>query len=142
MPSSPAPSSIAELCKTVIEALIKFPHDSQDGTDSRGVFQTEVQTLQRFSGLIDRVHDARPSRSTAEEEHWKALGVLLNRCRRTLQNLHERLVKSASEDYELHYNEPWKITYEDRKPVAISTLRAHVNLYTQTIQMSLQAFNM
>ena len=141
---SPNPSTVGSLCDAIVESLVKFPKDSdsKDASDSRESFVTEVQTLRKFSDLIERVRKARPAQSSTEEAHWGALGALMKRCRRSLQSLQERLVNTETEEYELHYNEPWKIHLDDPKPIALSTLRAHVNLYTQTLQMSLQAFNL
>ena len=136
---APRPLSIGRLCDSVVEALDKFHGEALESNDS---FQHEVRTLHKFCELIDRVRRARTAPVPKEEEHWKALNVLMRRCGRTLQGLQERLARTENEEFELHYNEPWKICHEDRNPVAISTLRAHVNLFTQTIQMSLQAFNL
>ena len=129
----------------MIEALVRFPPDSQNG-DSREAFSSEVLTLRKFFDLIERVRRAKPPETALEEEHWHALSVLMLKCRHTLSNLRERLASTRdSRDFELHYNEPWKIAQEDRRlsiGPSISTPRAHVNLYTQTLQMSLQAINL
>lgn len=132
---------IAGLCETVGEALIRFPYESKDASsEGREAFREEVQQLRRFFELIERVRKAKPPGSVQEEDHWAALARLTVRCRGTLINLRQRLANTGTREYELHYNEPWKIGFEeeDRKPVALSTLRAHVNLYIQTLQMSLQ----
>ena len=143
----PSPPSIAPLCDAVVEALLRFPSDSQTAVESREDFASEVQALRKFSDLIERVRRAKPPQTPLEEEHWYALHCLMVRCRSTLSGLRESLANTrGSKEYELHYNEPWKISptlVEERKPVAsVSTLRAHINLYTQTLQMSLQAINL
>lgn len=137
----PGPPDLTPMCDAVLDALVKFP-DSKDVGRSRDAFKAEVLTLRKFSGLVDKIHRARPPQSLKEEEHWTAVNALLHRGRRTLANLQERLTKTDSKDYRLHYSEPWKLSQEDRKPVAIATLRAHINLFTQTLQLSLTAFNL
>lgn len=147
MPLSNA-TNVAPLCDAVIEALLRFPSDSSNGTvESREDLADEVQALRKFADLIDRVRRAKPPQSESEEEQWHALHLLMLRCRQTLSSLLDRLASDqGSKEYELHYNEPWKISptlWEDKEPAAsVSTLRAHINLYTQTLQMSLQAINL
>ena len=147
MPTS-NPPSIAPLCDTVVETLLRFPSDSpHTAVESREDFAKEVRDLRKFFDLIERVRRVKPPETELEEEHWHALHCLMVRCRHTLSSLRERLAsRRGSKEYELHYNEPWKISptlVEERKPAAsVSTLRAHVNLYTQTLQMSLQAINL
>lgn len=155
MSSSNPPPSIAPLCEAVIELLLRFPPDSPQSTvESREDFADEVQALHKFFDLIERVRRAKPPQSELEEEHWRALQGLMVRCRHTVSSLRDRLVSESGSssssgeggEYELHYNEPWKISptlVEERKPAAtVSTLRAHINLYTQTLQTSLQAINL
>ena len=146
MPPS-SPPNIAPLCDAVVDALLHVPSDGQIALESKEDFAKEVQTLRKFSDLIERVRRAKPPQTPLEEEHWHALHCLMVRCRNTLSSLRESLANTrGSKEYELHYNEPWKISptlVEERKPTAsVSTLRAHINLYTQTLQMSLQAINL
>ena len=143
----PSPPVIAPLCDAVVDALLHFSSESQTAVESREDFASEVQALRKFSDLIERVRRAKSPQTSLEEEHWHALHCLMVRCRSTLSSLRESLANTReSKEYELHYNEPWKISptlVEERRPAAsVSTLRAHINLYTQTLQMSLQAINL
>ncbi len=145
--SLPKPQGTGALCDAVIDALLRNPSDDQQVLESRESFAGEVETLHKFSDLIERVRRARAPQTPAEEEHWHALHRLLLRCQSTLSSLRDSLANPRdSSAFELHYNEPWKMSpslMEDKKLVASeSTLRAHVNLYTQTLQTSLQAINL
>ena len=144
--SLPSTQGIGTLCDDVVEVLLRTSVNDKHAVESREVFASEVQSLHKFSDFTERVRRARVNQTTAEEVHWQALQRLMLRCRSTLSSLRELLANPRDSAIELHYNEPWKMSpslMEDRKlQDSESTLRAHINLYTQTLQMSLQAINL
>ena len=138
-----SPSSIAHLCDIVIETLRRFAETTGSAGDAVEAFRSEVQTLRKFLDLIERVHRAKPPRLRFEEEHWRDVKVLLERCRRTLSRLCKLLANMEAEDQQAAVQDQTRGSRPlDMEIPALSALRAHISFYTHTLQMSLQTVNL
>lgn len=134
---SPTPR-LAHLCAVVLGKLRSFADSSVGADDAVKIFRSEIQTLQKFLDLIERVRRANPPRMAFEEDHFNDVKGILDRCRGTLSRLCELLANMTAKDYEKASPETSRKLNSDLNAPEISALRARIGFYTQTLQMSLQ----
>ncbi|KAL8773575.1 MAG: hypothetical protein Q9209_001680 [Squamulea sp. 1 TL-2023] len=113
-----------------LEPLYKFPIEPDVET-----FRLEVQTLDKFLNLIERIRSAEADRLPVEEAHLQDLNRLLLRCHRILYKLLVLIRHVNSEaDEEI---EPW-----DLKEPTFSLPRVYISFFTRTLQMALMTFTL
>lgn len=138
----PGGKSPTQLCDIVLETLNRFSDRSRSHTEtSIHTFISEIQDLRKFLDLIERVRRAKSLRLPFEEDHWAAIRVLLERCRRTLSRLCKFLAGLEAEERKAGLNGMGKGGWDMDVP-EIQTLRGQCGFYVQTLQMSLKTVNL
>ena len=136
MEIQPVPSSpvMAHLCDVILGRLRLF------GTVADiKAFGEEIRTLRKFLDLINRVFKTRLPRMPFEEQHFTCVEVLLDRCRTTLVRLSQILAASRPATRQAGSQEESLQTLETSE---IRVLRARIDFYIQTLQMSLQTIKL
>ena len=130
--------AIAHLCDVALETLRAFV----DAADDIKAFCSELLTLRKFLSLIDRVFKARLPRMTFEEQHFTSVNVLLDRCRATLSRLCEILTPLEANGGQPRPRLGEQEVLRNMQGSEIIALRAKIDFYVQTLQMSLQTVNL
>lgn len=129
--------AITHLCDVVLETL----RDFADTSDDIEAFCGEVRTLHKFLDLIERVFKAKLSRMAFEEQHLTSVAVLLDRGRTTLSRLCEILAALVPNHSQDNQEADPEYDLEGFLGIAenseVNALRARVDFYIQTLQMSL-----
>ena len=126
--------ALAHLCDVALETLRTFV----DAADDIKAFCTELITLRKFLSLIDRVFKARLPRMAFEEQHFTSVNVLLDRCRATLSRLCEIFTPLESNGGQARPKLGVQEALKNMQSSETIVLRAKVDFYIQTLQMSLQ----
>lgn len=130
--------AIAHLCDVALETLRTFV----DAADDIKAFCSELLTLRKFLSLIDRVFKARLPRMAFEEQHFTSVNVLLDRCRATLSRLCEILTPLESNGGQPCPKLGEQEGLRNMQGSEMIALRAKIDFYIQTLQMSLQTVNL
>ena len=126
--------AIAHLCDVALETLRTFV----DAADDIKAFCSELLTLRKFLSLIDRVFKAKLPRMAFEEQHFTSVNVLLDRCRATLSRLCEIFTPMDSNGGQHRPKLGLPEVLRNMQGSEIIALRAKIDFYIQTLQMSLQ----
>ena len=126
--------ALAHLCDVALESLRTFV----EAADDIKAFCSELRTLRKFLSLIDRVFKARLPRMSFEEQHFTSLSVLLDRCRATLSRLCEIFTPFESNGGQARPKLGVHEALKNMQSSEIIALRAKIDFYVQTLQMSLQ----
>ena len=126
--------ALAHLCDVALESLRTFV----EAADDIKAFCSELLTLRKFLSLIDRVFKARLPRMSFEEQHFTSLNVLLERCRATLSRLCEIFTPLESNGGQARPKPGVQEALRNMQDSETIVLRAKIDFYIQTLQMSLQ----
>lgn len=126
--------AIAHLCDVILETLRSFINAANDIE----AFCGEVQTLRKFLDLVDRVFKAKLPRMAFEEQHFTSVDVLLARCRTSISRLCDIIVALGSRIRQADPQDGLQDILRILQCLEVLALRARVDIYIQTLQMSLQ----
>ena len=126
--------AVAHLCDVILETLRRFTNAANDIE----AFCGEVQTLRKFLDLVDRVFKAKSPRMAFEEQHFTSVSVLLDRCRTTISQLCDIVVALESRLRQVNPQDRLQEVLSILRSLEVLALRARIDFYIQTLQMSLQ----
>ena len=126
--------AMAHLCNVAHETLCTYV----DAADEIKTLCIDLLTLQKLLSLIDRVFKARLPRMPFEEQHFTSVNVLLDRCRATLSRLCEIFTPLESNGGQARSKLGVQEALKNMRSSETIALRAKVDFYIQTLQMSLQ----
>ncbi len=132
-------TSLANFSDIVLETLKRF---SSTPTSAVSAFSTEIATLRKFLDLVERVRRAKLSRVEFEENHWRDVNALLERCRGTFGRLFGLLADLEAGDPEAPADAVERGSRWNERVGEMEILRGHVVLYTRTLQATLQTINL
>ncbi|KAL8983961.1 MAG: hypothetical protein Q9177_004830 [Variospora cf. flavescens] len=132
----PSAVHVCDSVRQIIENYINsFESPSEADIDS---FRLEVHTLYTFLDLFEKVRSAREPRLDIEESHIADITHLLQRCQRTLADLHDSLRRAwHSATVGEGQQAPW-----DLRTSTFTVPRVHISFYTRTLEMSLMGIHL
>ncbi|KAK0638246.1 Ankyrin-2 [Lasiodiplodia hormozganensis] len=136
-------ANIAQLAGTIISKLAAFCEATSHVDMTVSGFRVEIKNFQIALRLVVETQKTWQQRQMQdlEQDHWKDINKLLERCRKTLEKLQSLLDECAA-----------KQTTPGRKPVTqlrlnmrshiICILRSHIKSYTQALHVSLSTLTL
>lgn len=136
-------ANIAQLAGTIISKLAAFCEATSHVDMTVSGFRVEIKNFQIALRLVVETQKTWQQRQMQdlEQDHWKDINKLLERCRKTLEKLQSLLDECAA-----------KQTTPGRKPITqlrlnmrshiICILRSHIKSYTQALHVSLSTLTL
>ncbi|MCJ1286603.1 hypothetical protein MMC26_005949 [Xylographa opegraphella] len=138
-------TQLATTCANTVQAVARFIADSKNVDSTLDDFHNEIVTLSSTLNMIEKAELSLKEGNQLtdlEHEHWSYIGILRQRCRGTLLQLHEMLCKVDKANRAAFARRQLTQVRLDLKLPAISALRAHISFYKQTLHVSLQTINL
>ena len=138
-------AQLATACANAVQVVSRFISDSKNVDSTLDDFHNEIVLLRSTLDMIEKVElslKTEHQQTDLEREHWSYIGILRERCRGTLLQLHEMLCKVDKANRTAFARKQVTQVRLDLKLPAISALRAHISFYKQTLHMSLQTINL
>lgn len=132
----PSAVQVCDSVRQIIENYINsFESPSEADIDP---FRLEVHTLYTFLDLFEKVRSAREPRLDIEESHIADITHLLQRCQRTLADLHDSLRLAW---HPATVGEGQQAAW-DLKSSTFTVPRVYISFYTRTVEMSLMGIHL
>ena len=138
-------AQVAATCAKAIQVVARFVSDSKNVDSTLNDFHNEIVDLSTTLDMIENAElhlKAERQQPDFEHEHWGYIGILRQRCRGTLLQLYDMLCKVEKANRPGFVRKQVTQAMLDLKLPAISALRAHINSYKQTLQISLQTITL
>lgn len=139
-PSESHRSQVGRLCAS-IRSIVENYLNTHQGPEEPDLehLRFEVQTLQRYLELIEKVQSAGGARRPElENSHLRDVDRLLHRCYRTLSSLEHFLMCDRTQNSSAVDQEAPK----DLHGLTFSVPRVHISFYKRTLEMSLMSINL